>query len=405
MTMTMMTLAQAQTFWKPEQASTVAAEVDWLFYFILYLSTFMTVLVAGLMVYFAIRFRRKDPNDAPQGMTHSTALEITWSVIPTVILLFIFVVGFKGYLDMIQPPSNAFEVKVNSWKWAWEFEYPNGAKSQFLHVPADRPVILTLTSNDVIHSLYVPAFRIKKDCVPGRYNKAWFQTQLPDDRFSDGPKSVTSPTNGVTETFENVAVFDLFCTEYCGTKHSEMRSFVIVHKREGFKKWMVDAANQFEGLTPVEMGEILYKQRQCISCHSIDGSQAIGPSFKDLYGKSEQFSNAPPIDVVDENYLRESIVNPNAKIVLGYAAGQMPSYANLPDQELDALVAYIKSLSKNYDPMAGLEDGADAPEPATDGEDVLQDEQDPKAPGGMEAPREPETEEQKEAEGALQGPE
>lgn len=402
MTMTMTTLAQ--TLWKPEQASTVAAEVDWLFYFILYISTFATVVIAGLMVYFAIRFRRRDPNDAPQGMTHSTALEITWSVIPTIILLFIFVVGFKGYLDMIQPPSNAFEVTVVSKKWAWEFVYPNGARSEYLHVPAGRPVILTLTSQDVIHSLYVPAFRIKKDCVPGRYNKAWFETLIPDERFPNEPVSVTSPISGEVSTFENVVVYDLFCTEYCGTKHSEMLSYVIVHKPEGFQKWKVDAANQFEGLTPVEMGEILYKQRQCISCHSIDGSQAIGPSFKDLYGKSEQFSNAPPIDFVDENYLRESIVNPNTKVVLGYAAGQMPSYANLPDEEINALVAYIKTLSKNYDPTGGLSSEGDS-EPATDGEDVLQDRENPQAPGGMEAPRETETEAQKEAEGALQGPE
>lgn len=400
MTMTMMTLAQ--TMWTPEQASTVAAEVDWLFYFILYLSTFFTVLIAGLMVYFVIRFRRKDPNDLPQGITHSTALEITWSVIPTIILLFIFVVGFKGYLDMIQPPSGAFEVTVHSKKWAWEFEYPNGARSEYLHVPANMPVILTLTSDDVIHSLYVPAFRIKKDCVPGRYNKTWFQTQLPEDRFPEKGTvvPVTSPVTGVETNFEDVIVFDLFCTEYCGTKHSQMLSFVIVHRPEEFKKWMVEAANVFEGLTQVEMGEKLLTMRQCVSCHSIDGSKGIGPSLKNVYGYPHQFSNASPIDYADDNYLRESIINPNAKIVLGYAAGQMPSHANLPPQEIDALVKYIQTLSDKYTPMGNLGEGE-----ATDGEDVLQDRENPEAPGGMDAAPATETEAEKQAEGALQGPE
>ena len=395
----MTTLTLAQTIWKPEQASTFAPEVDWLFYFILYLSTFFTVLIAGLMVYFSIKFRRRDPDETPTGMTHSTALEITWSVIPTIILLFIFVVGFIGYLNMIQPPSGAYEVTVKSKKWAWEFQYPNGATSEFLHVPANRPVILTLTSDDVIHSLYVPAFRVKKDCVPGRYNKAWFETDLPPERF--GPETVISPIDRTTKTsFDNVAVFDLFCTEYCGTKHAWMVSKVIVHKPENFKKWVTDAANQFEGLTPIQMGEILFKQQACITCHSVDGSPGIGPTMQNLYGHPEQFVNAPPIEYVDENYIRESIVNPNAKVVIGYAAGQMPAH-NLPNDQLDALVAYIKSLSDKFDPDAGLPGN----EPNTDGEDVLQDVVSPDAPGGMGVGQPAETEEQKEAEGALQGPE
>lgn len=390
----MITSTLAQSIWQPESASTVAPTVDWLFYFILYLSTFFVVLIAGLMVYFAIRFRRKDPNDMPEGMTHSTALELTWTVIPTIILMFIFVVGFRGYLDMVQPPSGAYEITVNAQKWSWSFEYPNGAVSSELHVPANTPVILTLTSKDVIHSLYVPAFRTKKDAVPGRYNKTWFQSVVPDDRFEP---SVTIGEGDNAQTFNDVAVYDIYCAEYCGTQHSKMLTHVVVHKPEDFVKWVKDAGNRLKGLSPVEMGRELFKQNGCVNCHSTDGTPGTCPTLKDVYGHAVQFSNGvPPIDKADENYIRESIVDPNARIVMGYSPGAMSSFANLPPEQIDALVAYVRSLSSAYTPEQGL---------PTDGEDVLQDQANPDAPGGMDVGQTPETPAQQAAEDALQGPE
>jgi cytochrome c oxidase subunit 2 len=216
------------------------------------------------------------------------------------------------------PPVNSYEIQVVAKKWSWSFIYPNGHVDNQLHMPVDRPVTLVMSSDDVIHSLYVPAFRVKMDLVPGRYTKTWFEA---------------------TE----VGTYPLFCAEYCGTGHSTMNSSVIVHRSGEFEKWLEDAADFMKDLTPVEAGQILYSRRGCAQCHSVDGTAMVGPSFKNAFGSHQMMTSGEEI-LVDENYIRESILEPQAKVRSGYRA-VMPTYkGQLKDEEISALIQFIKSL-------------------------------------------------------------
>jgi cytochrome c oxidase subunit II len=306
------------SLWFPEGASRNAGEVDRLFYFILAISVFFFFIIVSAMTVFTIRYRRQGPSDAPQGSHHNTLLEITWSVIPGIIVAVIFVWGFAAYLNMRTPPDNAYEVQVIARKWSWAFVYPNGHVDSDLHVPVDRPIRLVMSSDDVIHSLYVPAFRIKMDLVPGRYTETWFEATRPGE-------------------------YTLFCAEYCGTQHSTMLAQVVVHPSGEFEPWLENAANLLENLTPVEAGEVLYQRRGCVQCHSLDGSAKAGPSFQGVFGTSQLMTSGESV-LVDENYLRESILEPQAKIRAGYKP-VMPTYqGQLKDDEIAALIAFIKSL-------------------------------------------------------------
>jgi cytochrome c oxidase subunit 2 len=272
----------------PPQVSTVAGGVDSLFNFILWLSVFFFVLIVAGMVYFIIRYRRRAGHtEAEPSPTHHTALELTWTGIPLVLVVVIFFLGFQGYLDMTTPPSNAYEIQVTGQKWNWAFTYPNGYIDSNLHVPVDRPVQLVMTSADVIHSLYVPAFRIKMDVVPGRYSKTWFEATSPGE-------------------------YDLFCAEYCGTSHSDMISQVVVHPAGEFETWLEKASNFLETMSPVDAGRKLYQVRGCQQCHSADGSSKTGPTFLNLFGREEVMVGGEVI-ISDENYIRESILEPNAR--------------------------------------------------------------------------------------------
>jgi cytochrome c oxidase subunit II len=326
---TMYSILLAKTdgsIWMPVQASRQSITVDWLFYFILAVASFFFLLIVGLMVFFIIRFRARPGHVAQKTPSKSMALEITWTAVPILVVLTIFLFGFKGFIDLATAPANAYEILVTAYKWSWAFTYPNGHVDENLHVPVDRPVRLVLSSEDVIHSLYIPAFRIKKDCVPGRYNKTWFQA---------------------TRTGE----YDLFCAEYCGTKHSDMIAKVVVHEPEEFKKWLEEAANWAAKLPPAEAGKKLFTARGCTQCHSVDGTGVIGPTLKDVFGATVIFKDQSRT-VADENYVRESILNPQAKIVAGYEA-VMPTYqGRLKDQEITAIIEYIKTLSAHYQPPA-----------------------------------------------------
>jgi cytochrome c oxidase subunit 2 len=250
---------------------------------------------------------------------HNNALEIFWTVVPTFIVVWIFARGTVGYLDMAKPPeADLLEIKVQAQKWAWSFEYPNGAIDVHLHIPRDRPVKLIMRSDDVLHSLFIPAFRAKTDIVPGRYNVMWFQAT------KDGE-------------------YDLFCTEYCGDKHSEMLAKVFVTENAEYEKWVANAAKPPEA--PVEHGKWLYERRGCKSCHSIDGTKVIGPSFKGTWGKDVPLAAGSPV-AFDENYVRESVLEPQAKSRDGYqSASAMPSYqGRLKEKEIMALAEYMKSL-------------------------------------------------------------
>lgn len=311
-----------RSFWMPPQSSTVAGDVDRIFYWIFYIALFFFTLIVVLMVLFVIRFRRKGDRpiahaDAP---VHNTPLELTWTILPTIIVFAIFYIGFRGFLGLAVTPANAYEVQVTGQRWKWLFTYPTGSVSEDLHVPVDRPVSLVMTSEDVIHSFYVPDFRIKRDVVPGRYARAWFQAREPGNH-------------------------QIFCAEYCGTNHSLMLAQVIVHEPGGFEKWLDSEANALAQLPPAEAGGRLYKQRGCAQCHSIDGKAGIGPTFQGLFGHRQALKSGETI-VVDEDYVRESILEPQAKIAAGFDP-VMPTYkGRFKDHEITAIIAYLKSLDE-----------------------------------------------------------
>lgn len=316
-------LAADATFWMPQQVSTVAAEVDWLFYFILWISVFFTVLIGVLLVLFAVKYRHTGAErEAAAHAGHSTALEITWTVIPTIIVLVIFYYGFRGYLNMSTPPNTAYTIDVSAYAWGWNFTYPNGLTVADLHIPKDVPVRLVLSSQDVIHSLYLPHFRLKKDAVPGRLNAFWVQANT-------------------------VGEFDLFCTEYCGTNHSKMLAKVVVQDVTDFNRWLDESSRWDDKMTPVEAGQMLSKRYGCFQCHSIDGASGTGPTWLNLFGSQRQFVDGGSA-VADENYILESIKYPGRHIVTGYA-NVMPAYlGQIKDPDILAIIAYMKSISTNF---------------------------------------------------------
>ena len=326
------------SFWMPSQASTTAGEVDTVFFVIYWISVFFFAVIVGLMGLFVVRYRRRNHDDHAVAGTphHSTALEITWTVIPIVISIAIFVLGFKSFMNMATPPRNAYEITVTGQKWQWFFQYPNGFVSSELHVPEDQPVKLTMTSEDVIHSLWIPAFRVKKDVVPGRYTHTWFEAH-------------------------EAGTYPLLCTEYCGTGHSDMLTVVTVHPSGTFQRWLQESSNLYDTMPPAEAGEMLVQRTGCVQCHSLDGKSGIGPTFKDLYGHEFKLTTGQTV-VADENYIRKSILEPMADIVLGYEP-VMPTYAGkLKDQEIGYIISYLKSNSD----LGGTADAdtAGSPEPA-----------------------------------------
>lgn len=312
-------LAQNRTFWMPPQASTFSPEVDWVFYFIFYISVFFFLLIVALAFFMVIRYRRRPGVEVQSSPSHNTALEIVWSIIPIIIVVLIFFFGFRGFANMAFRPSGSYDIQVEAQKWSWSFRYPNGYVDKDLHVPKDQPVVLTMKSLDVIHSFFVPQFRIKRDVVPGRYNKVWFEAS-------------------------QAGTYDVFCAEYCGTEHSNMHSLVVVHEPGEFEQWMENAANYLATLPPEEAGAQLFQKRGCNQCHSVDGSAATGPTLKGIFGHEQPLQRGATA-LVDENYLRESMLNPSAKIVAGFD-NVMPTYqGRLKEEEIDFLIAYIKSLS------------------------------------------------------------
>lgn len=307
------------SFWFPEQASTFASEVDWFFHAILWICIVFFVLIVAGMVYFVWKFRQRPGYQGSPEALHNNALEITWTVIPTLIAVWIFVRGVYGYLDMMSPPTETYDIEVEASQWNWSFKYPNGALSNDLHVPINKPVKLIMRSKDVIHSLYIPAFRCKTDIVPGRLNIMWFQA------IKEGS-------------------FDLYCTEYCGTKHSVMQAMTVVESQEKFDAWLAEASKPPED--PIEWGKWLYERQGCKGCHSIDGTLVVGPSFKGSFGTSMDMTDGQKV-TMDEQYIRNSILNPQSQARVNFAAkiNQMNSYAGkLKEEEISALTAFIKSL-------------------------------------------------------------
>ena len=311
-------------FWMPDQASTVAPSIDGLYDFIYWLSLFFFALITIMLVWFVIRYRHRPggvPHEPAAG--HSTALELTWTIIPTILVLVIFYFGFRGWMNLSVVPPNAYEVQVTARMWNWGFAYPGNVISSDgkLHVPVNTPIQLVTESADVIHSLFIPAFRVKRDVVPGRYNRFWFEA---------------------TEEGE----YDIYCTEYCGRNHSTMLTSVVVHGKEAFKEKLKEMADWTKTMSPLAAGQMLIGARGCTQCHSIDGQVVVGPTFKDLYN-----SNVPVVGQgtvkADEAYLRESILYPQAKVHQGFGPpSPMPSYlGQLNDNDISAIIAFMRSIS------------------------------------------------------------
>lgn len=311
----------SDSFWMPPSAATNAELVDYVYFFIYWTSVISFVLVMGFLINFAWRYRERKRGERPKrSSSHNTLLEITWSLPVAGVSVFLFYFGAVGYIDAKTPPREAYEIQVEAFKWGWSFTYPNGHVDNNLHVPADEPVKLVMSSQDVIHSLYVPAFRIKQDLVPGRYTTTWFEA---------------------TEA----GTYDLFCTEYCGTRHSEMLAQVVVLPPLEFREWLDEAGGSLEDLPPAEAGEKLFARNACVGCHSVDGSPMVGPTMKGLVGRERVFIDGDKT-VADENYIRNSIINPKGQIVSGYGP-VMPTYAGrISDAEIDAIIAYLKTLEE-----------------------------------------------------------
>ncbi|HMO16908.1 MAG TPA: cytochrome c oxidase subunit II [Oligoflexia bacterium] len=300
----------------PEQASSWAADVDFINNFITIVSVFCIVGITLVMLYFAWKYRRKSENQQVAYITHNVTLETLWTVIPTLVVIFTFYYGFIVYYEMRTPPVGAMEINVQGYSWGWDFQYANGKRtSGDLVVPVGEPVKLVMTSRDVIHSFFIPAMRVKEDVYQGNYSYLWF-----------------NPTK--------MGEYHIFCTEYCGTGHSQMGRKLKVVSKEEFQDFLNDR-NAVE-LSPLELGAKLYKEKACITCHSLDGSRLVGPSFQGLFDKkSHEMESGLKVDV-DENYVRESILNPAAKIVKGYP-NAMPAFeGQLSEDEIAGLIAFLK---------------------------------------------------------------
>ena len=331
------------TFWMPPQASTFAEDVDFAFYFIYWVDIVFFIALMGGMLYLALRYRKRSDNDRTVDIKGNHTVELIWSVFPSFLLVAMFVLGFNAYMKQSIPPADAMEVRVTGQKWRWTFAYPElGIEGEpVLVVPQGTPVRLTMTSKDVLHSFFVPDFRIKKDVVPGRYTVIWFQA---DDIFEARPNQGRGPNDdGEMVSGLGEGEHQVFCTEYCGTDHSRMYSRVRVVSEEDFKAWSEAKVNwNPEDYTSLERGEYFYKKYGCNGCHSIDGSNMVGPSFKALYGKTENTDKGAV--AVDDSYLSESILVPGAKIVDGYA-NQMPTFqGQLDTDQITDIIEYIKSL-------------------------------------------------------------
>lgn len=313
-------LMNTGSFWMPESASTYSDRVDLMYDIITWGSAVIFFAIVLVMIYFGIKYRRTSDNVKASGqLTHHLGLELGWTIAPLFIVAAIFWYGFKDYLYIVVPPGNAYEIKVVAKQWMWQFEYPdeNIKTLNELYVPVNRPIKLTMIADDVLHSFYVPSFRTKKDVVPNRYTTVWFEAVREGD-------------------------FQIFCTEFCGDGHSDMMARLTVLSEDNFKEWLKKGSST-DDIPLLELGQQLYTKNACNTCHSIDGTVKVGPSWKGLYRKTQGMADGTEL-LSDENYIRESIVNPQAKIVSGYAP-VMPSYAGLlSDREIDAIIEYIKSL-------------------------------------------------------------
>ncbi len=309
----------------PVALSAYATDVDKSYYIIYWLSVVLFIGIIGAATYFCLAYKRKAGVRAePTG--HNNILELSWTVAPVFILAYLFWIGWKGYVDMSIVPPNAIEVRGRAFQWGWDFEYPNGAHTPDLKAPVGKPVKLILSSNDVLHAFFIPQLRIKRDTVPGMYVSLWFEA----DKEGDA---------------------DIFCAEYCGGKgegtaaigHWAMISKVHILSVADYDKFILEGGGAKPGESVPDWGKRLYVEKNCAGCHSLDGAVGAGPSWKGIFGRTGVMTAGPDI-VADENYIRESILEPQAHIVKGFGP-VMPSFKGiLQDKEIDAIISFMKTL-------------------------------------------------------------
>jgi len=299
----------------PENASTSAGNVDALYIFLVMVSGIMTVLIFTVLTAFAVRYRKRKGQRAEQ-IEGSNRLELTWSIIPFCVMLVFFIWGAVIYFQERTPPQDATEVYTVAKQWMWKFEHREGQREvNELHVPVGRDVKMIMTSQDVIHSFFVPAFRIKQDVLPGRYTTLWFHAT-------------------------KAGTYHLFCSQYCGTQHSGMVGWVVVMEPRDYEAWMSGGGNQPLAVT----GQKLFSELGCVTCHRSD-TQGRGPNLVGVFGKPVLLEDGRTV-TADENYVRESILEPGAKIVKGFKPVMPTFQGQVSDEQLNALVAYVKSLAE-----------------------------------------------------------
>jgi cytochrome c oxidase subunit 2 len=305
----------------PEQASTIANGVDSLYLFLVGISVFFSILIFTLIFCFAIIYRRKSESERPKAIHGSISLELFWSGVPLVICMIFFGWGASLYFSNSRPPDDAMEVLVVGKQWMWKLQHPEGRREiNELHVPIGRPVRLVMTSEDVIHSFFVPAFRTKMDVLPGRYSTIWFEAT-------------------------KVGEYHLFCAEYCGTEHSRMGGKVVVMDSVDYERWI---SGEGSGETMAQRGERLFTEMRCDTCHQPQGT-GRGPSLEGIFGSVVALENGQSV-TADESYIRESILNPEAKVVAGFRPVMPTFQGQVNEEQLLQIIAYLKTLGAQEQP-------------------------------------------------------
>jgi cytochrome c oxidase subunit 2 len=325
-----------QTSWipfVPESASTVSGRVDALYFYLSGVTVFFTLLISGVLIFFVIKYRRRTPYEIPRPIAGSHKLETLWSVIPFIIAMSMFAWGAQIYFQNSRPPKNANEIYVVGKQWMWKIQHSTGQREiNELHVPVGRKIKLIMTSEDTIHDFFIPAFRIKADVLPGRYTTEWFEATKP-------------------------GTYHLFCAEYCGMNHSGMIGSVIVMQPTEFDSWLSGNANQ---QSPAVAGQQLFQSLGCVSCHGANGEGGRGPALAGLFGRRVFLTNNQTL-TVDEAYIRESIENPQAKIVSGFGPIMPTFQGQVTPEQLIQIISFIKSLQVTSPQSSGATPAA--PEP------------------------------------------
>jgi cytochrome c oxidase subunit 2 len=328
-------IQEYNNFWLPKAVNLAADESDTMYIAVLGLSIFFFFAIAAAVVYLVVKYRHRPGHKAQPSPAHNDALEITWTIIPTIICVFLFYYGWRTYIHVVTPPTKAVEINLQAWRWNWEFKHANGVTDSDLHVPVNTPVRLVMTSRDVLHSFYAPVMRVKQDIIPRRYTYAWFFPTKP-------------------------GTYRLTCAEYCGTNHSRMAhteaippdlpdgrfAVVVVHEPGMYEKYLADKQASQMNMAPAALGRLMYEKKGCTQCHTIDGTPKVGPTFlqKD-WGKNITMNDGSQVKM-DENYVRESLMAPQAKARPGYPPS-MPSFeGQLKEKEIEGIIAFLKSLKE-----------------------------------------------------------